>query len=64
VAARLYANGATGEAGVRGLSVTLTWDIAGEVVAQLERPGWGASYVAPLPVPHGFIPTAGTQVRK
>jgi hypothetical protein len=47
-----------------GLSVTLTWDIADEVVAQLERASWGASYIVPLPVPHGLIPTAGTQVRK
>jgi hypothetical protein len=41
----------------------LTWDIAEEVVAQLETTGWGASYVVPLPVPHAFKPTAGTQVR-
>ncbi len=30
----------------------LTWDIADEVVAQLEAAGgWGAEYVVPLPVP-------------
>ena len=33
----------------------LTWDIAEEVVAQLESDGgWGAEYVLPLPVPHPF----------
>lgn len=31
----------------------LTWDIADEVIAQLEAAGgWGAEYVVPLPVPH------------
>jgi hypothetical protein len=31
----------------------LTWDIADEVMAQLEaHGGWGAEYVVPLPVPH------------
>lgn len=31
----------------------LTWDIADEVIAQLEAGGgWGADYVLPLPVPH------------
>jgi hypothetical protein len=38
----------------------LTWDIADEVVAQLERTGWGANYVVPLPVPHAFMPTMVT----
>jgi hypothetical protein len=38
----------------------LTWDIAGEVVAQLETAGWGATYVVPLPVPHAFMPSAVT----
>ena len=33
--------------------LVLTWDIAEEVVAQLESDdGWGAEYVLPLPVPH------------
>ena len=36
----------------------LTWDIADEVVAQLETAGWGADYVVPLPIPHAFLPTA------
>jgi hypothetical protein len=36
----------------------LTWDIADEVVAQLETAGWSTEYVVPLPVPHAFIPTA------
>jgi hypothetical protein len=36
----------------------LTWDIADEVVAQLETAGWGANYVVPLPIPHAFMPTA------
>jgi hypothetical protein len=36
----------------------LTWDIADEVVAQLQTAGWGADYVVPLPVPHAFVPTA------
>jgi hypothetical protein len=35
----------------------LTWDIADEVVAQLETPGWGANYVVPMPIPHEFLPT-------
>jgi len=35
--------------------LVLTWDIAEEVVAQLESDGgWGAEYVLPLPVPHPF----------
>jgi hypothetical protein len=38
----------------------LTWDIADEVVAQLETAGWGAEYVVPLPTPHTFLPTAVT----
>ncbi len=38
----------------------LTWDIAEEVVAQLETAGWGAAYVVPLPVPHAFTWTAVT----
>jgi hypothetical protein len=36
----------------------LTWDIADEVVAQLETAGWGANYVVPMPVPHAFMPMA------
>jgi hypothetical protein len=36
----------------------LTWDIADEVVAQLEKTGWGAEYVVPMPVPHVLMPTA------
>jgi hypothetical protein len=39
----------------------LTWDIADEVVAQLETVSWGATYVVPLPAPHAFRPTAVTQ---
>jgi C-methyltransferase C-terminal domain/Putative zinc binding domain len=35
----------------------LTWDIADEVVSQLETAGWSADYVVPLPVPHAFTPT-------
>ena len=38
----------------------LTWDIADEVVAQLEAAGWGANYVVPLPHPHAFMSTAVT----
>ena len=38
----------------------LTWDIADEVVAQLETAGWGAEYVVPLPAPRRFLPTAVT----
>jgi hypothetical protein len=38
----------------------LTWDIADEVVDQLETAGWGATYVVPLPAPHRFLPTAVT----
>jgi hypothetical protein len=38
----------------------LTWDIADEVVAQLETAGWGANYVVPLPTPHAFVPTAAS----
>ncbi len=35
--------------------LVLTWDIAEEVVTQLEADGgWGAEYVLPLPVPHRF----------
>jgi hypothetical protein len=35
----------------------LTWDIADEVVAQLEeRGGWGAEYIVPLPVPRRVTP--------
>jgi C-methyltransferase C-terminal domain/Putative zinc binding domain len=36
----------------------LTWDIADEVVTQLETVGWGANYVVPLPSPHAFMPAA------
>jgi hypothetical protein len=33
--------------------LVLTWDIADEVIGQLEaRGGWGAEYVVPLPEPH------------
>ena len=36
--------------------LVLTWDIAAEVVQQLEaRGGWGAEYVVPAPVPHRFV---------
>jgi hypothetical protein len=36
--------------------LVLTWDIAEEVVAQLESDGgWGAEYVLPLPVPHPLV---------
>jgi hypothetical protein len=38
----------------------LTWDIADEVIAQLETAGWGANYVVPLPMPHVFMPTVVT----
>jgi hypothetical protein len=38
----------------------LTWDIADEVVAQLEMAGWGATYVVPLPLPHPVMSTAAT----
>ena len=35
--------------------LVLTWDIAAEVVAQLEADGgWGAEYVVPLPEPHAI----------
>jgi hypothetical protein len=38
----------------------LTWDIADEVVGQLEAAGgWGAEYVLPLPAPHTFTVAAG-----
>lgn len=36
----------------------LTWNIADEVIAQLETVGWGATYVVPLPFPHPFVLTA------
>ena len=33
--------------------LVLTWDIAHEVITQLEADGgWGAEYVVPLPRPH------------
>ncbi|MQA03027.1 MAG: hypothetical protein GEV07_09985 [Streptosporangiales bacterium] len=33
--------------------LVLTWDIADEVITQLEADGgWGASYLVPLPLPH------------
>jgi hypothetical protein len=35
----------------------LTWDIADEVVAQLEQMGWGAKYIIPMPIPHEFLAT-------
>jgi hypothetical protein len=35
--------------------LVLTWDIAEEVVGQLEAAGgWGAQYVLPLPDPHPY----------
>jgi hypothetical protein len=38
----------------------LTWDIADEVIAQLEADGgWGATYLIPLPEPHE-VPTGGS----
>jgi hypothetical protein len=41
----------------------LTWDIAEEVVAQLESDGgWGAEYVLPLPVPHPLVRVAPAAV--
>jgi hypothetical protein len=42
--------------------LVLTWDIADEVVAQLEQAGgWGAEYVVPLPAPHSLqAPMAGS----
>lgn len=43
--------------------LVLTWDIAEEVVAQLEsRGGWGAEYVLPLPVPHALVRPASAAV--
>lgn len=37
--------------------LVLTWDIADEVVSQLEASGgWGARYVLPLPAPHDWQP--------
>jgi hypothetical protein len=37
----------------------LTWDIADEVVAQLESDGgWGAEYILPLPVPRPLVRAA------
>jgi hypothetical protein len=42
--------------------IILTWDIADEVVAQLETAGWDATYVLPLPVPHAFVPTSVVQM--
>ncbi len=39
--------------------LVLTWDIADEVVSQLEAAGgWGAEYVLPLPVPHPYVRSA------
>jgi hypothetical protein len=36
--------------------LVLTWDIADEVVTQLEAAGgWGAQYILPLPEPHEFV---------
>ena len=33
--------------------LVLTWDIADEVISQLEAGGgWGATYLVPLPEPH------------
>jgi hypothetical protein len=33
--------------------LVLTWDIADEIIAQLEADGgWGATYLVPLPEPH------------
>jgi hypothetical protein len=43
--------------------LVLTWDIADEVVTQLESDGgWGAEYVLPLPVPHPFVRPAPVAV--
>jgi hypothetical protein len=43
--------------------LVLTWDIADEVVAQLESDGgWGAEYVLPLPVPHALVRPAPAAV--
>lgn len=37
--------------------LVLTWDIAGEVISQLEADGgWGAEYVVPMPGPHVVAP--------
>jgi len=34
-------------------SKLLTWDIAEEVISQLEENGgWGAEYLVPMPAPH------------
>jgi len=42
--------------------LVLTWDIADEVISQLEAGGgWGAEYVVPMPVPH--VVTGGTGAR-
>jgi hypothetical protein len=39
--------------------LVLTWDIAGEVVAQLEEGGgWGARYVVPVPLVGPVLPPA------
>jgi hypothetical protein len=44
--------------------LVLTWDIADEVVAQLEQAGgWGAEYVLPLPSPHAVAPVAASGSR-
>jgi len=48
-----------------GLSVTVVlFTRSAERHAESPVKSWAASYVVPLPVPRGFIPTAGTQVRK
>ena len=45
--------------------LVLTWDIAEEVVAQLESDGgWGAEYVLPLPVPHPLVGAASEAVAR
>ena len=37
--------------------LVLTWDIADEVISQLEADGggWGATYLVPLPEPHEVV---------
>ncbi len=36
--------------------LVLTWDIADEVISQLEAGGgWGATYLVPLPEPHEVV---------
>jgi hypothetical protein len=45
--------------------LVLTWDIADEVIASLERDGgWGAQYVLPLPRPHVVSRPLEAEVRR